>query len=96
MKLNLASSKIALLNDDTNFGWTEMPKFGAGYQAFISRNLSDDDFEPAAALSDEANDFLASVPMGDTGWGAVSNNVQSRLGHSFWSTITEAAMPAHA
>lgn len=94
MKLNLTPAKTPVLNNETQLGWLNMPAFGAGYLEFISRDLGGDDFEPAAALSDEANEALAELPVeesSDEGWSAVANRFQSELRASFWSAISAAA-----
>jgi hypothetical protein len=93
MKLNFTPAKNDTLTNDTSIGWLNMPAFGSGYLEFISRDLADDDFEPAAALSDDANDALAELPVEastDEGWSSVANRFQATLRESFWSAITTA------
>ena len=93
MKNNLTSANTAALTNDTQAGWLNMPAFGSGYLQFISRDLGGDDFEPAAALSDEANDALAELPVdeaSDEGWSNVAARVQSTLHDSFWSAMHSA------
>ena len=93
MKLNLTAAKNETLTNDNQNGWLNMPAFGSGYLEFISRDLGGDDFEPAAALSDDANDALAELPVetaSDEGWSSVANRFQTTLRESFWSTMTTA------
>ena len=93
MKLNLTSANNDLLTNDAQPGWLNMPAFGSGYLQFISRDLGGDDFEPAAALSDEANEALAELPVedaGDEGWSNVAARVQTTLRESFWSAMNSA------
>lgn len=92
MKLNITPANNGTLTNETPVGWLNMPAFGTGYLEFISRDLSDDDFEPAAALSDDANDALAELPVegSDEGWGKVASNFQTTLRESFWSAMSSA------
>lgn len=95
MNTNLTSANAATLNPETELGWLNMPEFGAGYLEFISRDLIHDEFEPAAELSDQTNDFLAALPIeartaGQPGWHEVSERVGSLLRESFWSAIASA------
>ena len=93
MKLDLTSAKNDTLTNDNQVGWLNMPAFGSGYLEFISRDLGDDEFEPAAALSDDANDALAELPVEeatDEGWSSVANNFQATLRESFWSAMSAA------
>ncbi len=88
MKLTLTPAKNEILTPENEIGWTNMMPFGSGYLEFISRDHGDD-FEPAAALSDEANEALADLPVdSDEGWGAVANRTQSEICTSFWSALT--------
>lgn len=91
MKLNLTSAKNETLTNDSQIGWLNMPAFGSGYLEFISRDLGGDDFEPAAALSDDANDALADLPIdsdSEQGWAGVAARVQNTLRESFWSALS--------
>ena len=93
MKLNLTPAKIDVLNNDNQVGWLNMPAFGTGYLEFISRDLADEDFEPAAALSDDANDALAELPVeaeSNEGWASVAGRFQTTLRESFWSAMQSA------
>lgn len=94
MKLNIIPAKNDVLTNESQIGWLNMPSFGAGYLEFISRDLGGDDFEPAAALSDEANDALAELPVADgsdhEGWSSVALHVQEALRESFWSAMSAA------
>ncbi len=93
MKLNLTPAKNDTLTNDNQVGWLNMPAFGSGYLEFISRDLADDDFEPATALSDAANDALADLPVeatSDEGWANVANRFQATLRESFWSAMSSA------
>ena len=93
MKLNLTSAKNDTLTDDTQAGWLNMPAFGTGYLEFMSRDLGGDEFEPAAALSDDANNALAELPVeaaSAEGWSSVANNFQASLRESFWSAMSAA------
>lgn len=93
MKLNITPAKIETLTAETEIGWTNMPAFGSGYLQFISSDLGDDEFEPAFALSDDANQALAELPLeddADEGWSAVAHQFQSGLRESFWSAMNAA------
>ena len=93
MKLNLTLAKNDTLTHDRQAGWLNMPAFGSGYLEFISRDLGGDDFEPAAALSDDANDALAELPVekaSNEGWSSVANKFESTLRQSFWSALSAA------
>lgn len=93
MKLNITPAKIETLTAETEIGWMNMPAFGSGYLEFISSNRGDDEFEPAFALSDDANGALAELPLeddADEGWNAVARQFQSSLRESFWSTMNAA------
>jgi hypothetical protein len=88
MKLTLTPAKNEILTPENEIGWTNMMPFGSGYLEFISRDHGDD-FEPAAALSDEANEALAELPVdSDEGWEAVANRTQSEICTSLWSALT--------
>lgn len=90
MTLNFTLAKTETLTAETEIGWTNMPAFGSGYLQFISSDFGDDEFEPACALSDDANDALAELPLeddADEGWGAVARQCQSSLRESFWSAM---------
>lgn len=97
MKLNLKTEKTSALTPDSTLGWNAMPKFGSGYLDFIASNPTDDDFEPAAALSDDTNEFLAALPLApageesDEGWASVSSKFKGLLHESFWNSISNAA-----
>lgn len=95
MKANLTSATRHSLNHETGLGWLNMPEFGSGLLEYLSRDLSDAEFEPAAALSDEANEFLAALPLEQesptpSGWHEVSSRMHSLLHQSFWSAISSA------
>lgn len=95
MKTNLTSATHDSLNHATGLGWLNMPEFGTGVLEYLSRDLSDAEFEPATALSDDANDFLAALPLEKghpipVGWHEVSNRMHSLLHESFWSAISSA------
>jgi hypothetical protein len=88
MKLTLTPAKNEILNPENEIGWTNMMPFGSGYLEFISRDHGYD-FEPAAALSNEANEALADLPVdSDEGWGAVAYRTHSEICTSFWSALT--------
>lgn len=88
MKLTLTPAKNEILTPENEIGWTNMMPFGSGYLEFISRDHGDE-FEPAAALSDETNEALADLPVdSDEGWGAVANRTQSEICTSLWSALT--------
>lgn len=93
MKNCLTFANTATLRNDTQPGWLNMPAFGSGYLEFISCDLGDDDFEPAAALSDEANEALADLPVeevGTEGWARLAASFQCSLRESFWSAMDSA------
>lgn len=90
MKLTLTPAKNEILTPENEIGWTNMMPFGSGYLEFISRDHGDD-FEPAAALSEEANEALADLPLdsdSNEGWGAVANRTQGAIRTSFWSALS--------
>jgi hypothetical protein len=87
MKLTLTPAKNEILTPENEIGWTNMMPFSSGYLEFISRDHGDD-FEPAAALSNEANEALADLPAdSNEGWGAVANRTHSEICTSFWSAL---------
>lgn len=92
MKLTINPAKNEVLTADNQNGWLQMAPFGAGYLSFASRDHGDD-FEPAAALSDEANEALADLPMddaADSGWASISNRMQTQIRSSIWSALSGA------
>ena len=99
MKLTVNPAKNEVLTADNQNGWLQMAPFGAGYLTFASRN-DGGDFEPAAALSDEANEALADLPVddsADSGWASVSNRMHTQIRSSIWSALSSAIdlRPAH-
>lgn len=99
MKLTINPAKNEVLTADNQNGWLQMTPFGAGYLTFASRD-NGEDFEPAAALSDEANEALADLPVDDTadsGWASVSSRMHTQIRSSIWSALSSAIdlRPAH-
>ena len=99
MKLTINPAKNDVLTADNQNGWLQMAPFGAGYLTFASRD-NGEDFEPAAALSDEANEALADLPVDDTadsGWASVSSRMHTQIRSSIWSALSSAIdlRPAH-
>ena len=92
MKLTINPAKNEVLTADNQNGWLQMAPFGAGYLSFASRDHGDD-FEPATALSDEANEALADLPVddsADSGWASISSRMHTQIRSSIWSALSSA------